>query len=168
MNHLRKIQLFLFIPLIWGNLTTVTYAQSLNENNNCEISEQQQYQPGFNLQTQHHETETIISANTPSQTEMSIPSLWWAVEQFDPFNGKLVTYWEANKNTKVISLRVNDRFWLNLDYLDRYSLVNQFGTVAREYDYNLEIINQQQDCLATYTCDLSVTPHHCQIQFNSL
>jgi hypothetical protein len=37
-----------------------------------------------------------------------------------------------------------------LDYLGRYRLINQLGTVAREYGYDLRIFNQQKQCLATY------------------
>ena len=165
-----KARLFLaLIPLIWLNLTTATQSQSLANNQNCAtISSDDGFQVGFQIRSQSIilEKETIISANTPSQTEITTPSLWWAVEQFDPLDGKLVTNWQAYQTQKVINLIVNNRFWRNLDYIDKYSFVNKFGTVAREYDYNLNIINQQQDCLATYTCHPNGNAKNCEINFN--
>ncbi len=155
-----KTQLILAcIPLFWLNLTKVTFSQSLANDQSCNnISSD-----GFQAQRQILEAETIIRANTPSQTKMTIPSLWWAVEQFDPLDGKLVTNWQAYQTQKAINLIVDNRFWRNLDYIDKYSFVNKFGTVAREYHYNLNIISQQQDCLATYTCNQN---ENCDINFN--
>lgn len=169
MKRLKVRLILALIPLIWLNLTTATRGQSLANNQNCAtISSDDGFQVGFQIRSQSIilEKETIISANTPSQTEITTPSLWWAVEQFDPLDGKLVTNWQAYQTQKVINLIVNNRFWRNLDYIDKYSFVNKFGTVAREYDYNLNIINQQQDCLATYTCNPNGNSKNCEINFN--
>jgi len=162
-------QILFFVSFIWTNVTTVGVAQSQSSNRDqiCNITPSDQFQAGFQIRTLEPEKATIISARTPSQTEMTIPSLWWAVEQFDPLEGQLVTHWEANRTTQVINLIVNNRLWRTLDYIERYSFVNRFGTVARDYNYHLSVISQEQDCLAIYTCNFQVTPPNCQINFDS-
>ncbi|MDR9403003.1 MAG: hypothetical protein RI580_06130 [Halothece sp. Uz-M2-17] len=153
--------------LLWANLATVIFAQSL-EKTSCEITPPENVgRPGFQIRGQEVGKKEIVRATTPSQTAISSPSLWWAVEKYDPLDGKLITYWEANSETRMIHLVVNNRFWQTLDYLDQYSLINQLGTVARQYNYNLSLISQQEDCLATYTCNLQVTPASCKINFNT-
>jgi len=166
MSIRKLLPLIFVIPLLWANLATVVFAQLL-EKTSCDITPKNGVRSGFQIRTSNIGQKEVVSATTPSQTEMSTPSLWWAVEQFDPLDGKLVTYWEADSSTKIINLVVNNRFWQTLDYLDQYSLVNQFGSIAREYNYNLSLITQQQDCLATYTCNLEVTPPNCKINFNT-
>ncbi|WP_150109025.1 hypothetical protein [Stanieria cyanosphaera] len=94
--------------------------------------------------------ETSSSQSRNLVAGFAIPSLWWAREQFDPFNGRLINHWLASPQTKQINLIVNWQLWTLLDYLERYRLINQFGTVVREYGYNLRIFNQQKQCLATY------------------
>ncbi|AFZ42479.1 hypothetical protein PCC7418_0242 [Halothece sp. PCC 7418] len=155
------------IPLFWANLATVVWAQSLAKTS-CEIAPSENgTRAGFQIRNQEEGDKEIVRATNPSQTEISSPSLWWAVEKYDPLDGKLVTDWEANPGTKMIHLVVNNRFWQTLDYLDQYSLINQFGTVAREYNYNLSLVSQQEDCLATYTCNLQGTSPNCKIKFNT-
>jgi hypothetical protein len=163
---LRKLlPLIPAIPLLWANLATLSVAQSLQKTS-CNIVPQNGVRAGFQIHTPNPGEKESVSATNPSQTQISTPSLWWAVEKYDPLDGKLVTDWEANSQTKVIHLVVDNRFWQTLDYLDQYSLVNQFGTVARDYSYNLSLISKQQDCLATYTCNFKVTPAKCKISFN--
>lgn len=162
----KIISLIPMIPLLWVNSATLVTAQPMSKTS-CEIDTNNGVRAGLQIRTQDIGKKEIISSLTPSQEGMSTPSLWWAVEQYDPLDGKLIRYWEANPNTNVINLVVNNRFWQSLNYLDRYSLLNQFGTVAREYRYNLSLLSQQDDCLATYTCNLSVTPPQCQIKFNT-
>lgn len=152
--------------LIWANFITIVSAQNSEQDRGCNIPSSDRFQTGFRIQAQETTEEKIVSATTPSQTEMTTPSLWWAVEKFDPLDGKLVTNWQANKNKKVIDLIVNNRLWRTLDYIEQYSLVNRFGTVAREYNYNLSVISPEQDCLATYTCDLTATPANCGLKIN--
>ena len=150
------VSLFFFLL---GNVSLSSNAQT--PSNEFEI--------GFQIQTQDTQIEEeIITSQQPSQREMTTPSLWWAVEKIDPLNGDLVTNWIAKKNQKVIDLIVNNRLWSTLDYLDKYSFVNQFGTVAREYEYNLQVISQEQDCLATYTCEFAMNTPQCKISFESL
>lgn len=107
-------------------------------------------------------TTPVVTATTPSQTGLTVPSLWWAKEQF---GGKLLYSWIAyakeNDTPSHIDLLVNQEAWNLLNYLDRYAFVNQFGFTASDYGYNLRIFDRQENLLATYTCNFSrVSPNH--------
>lgn len=151
--------------LVWVNLATAVAPQSLDSTEVCDLQLAEGFQPGFQIRAQ--EKEQIISARTPSQTQMTIPSLWWATEQFDPLDGNLINYWQANRRTKVIDIIVSNRDWRSLNYLEQYSFVNKFGTVARGYNYNLAIISQRKNCLAVYTCNWEETPPKCNLQLDN-
>ncbi|MEM8830282.1 MAG: hypothetical protein AAGE96_13125 [Cyanobacteria bacterium P01_G01_bin.19] len=88
----------------------------------------------------------------PQKVNSQLPetSIWWAAEQFDPFNGNLVQNWLTYPHKKQINLTVNWQLWSELDYFGRYRFVNQFGTVLRKHGYNLNVIGQKQRCLAAY------------------
>ena len=105
----------------------------------------------------------VITANTISQTGISTPSLWWAEDQFDEFGGKLLTNWIAYPDTNRIDLVVSRQPWTLLDYLARYSFVNRFGTVARGYNYDVRVFNDQAALLATYTCNYTQEQPDCQL-----
>lgn len=109
--------------------------------------------------------ENVITAKTISQEGLTIPSLWWAREQFDPFSGRAIVDWIAYPNEKRIDLVVNRQLWSLLNYVERYRFVNKFGTVAREYKYNLRVFDRQNKCLVTYTCNYQLKPNRCEINF---
>ncbi|NEQ22815.1 MAG: hypothetical protein F6K28_27405 [Microcoleus sp. SIO2G3] len=106
----------------------------------------------------------LITANTISTIEVAIPSLWWAKEQFNEVGGKLINNWIAYQDKKRIDMVVNAQLWTLLDYLGRYRFVNKFGTVARDYQYNVRIFNQQGERLATYTCNYTSELPDCELQ----
>lgn len=108
---------------------------------------------------------SVITSNTISQQNLTIPSLWWASEQF---GGNLLDDWLAypGDNTQYprIDVIVNRQNWSLSDYIKRYEFVNHFGSVASDYGYNVRVFNVQKELLATYTCDFSVTPRLCNMQ----
>ena len=108
----------------------------------------------------------IITDETISEADVTVPSLWWAKKQFDPFGGKLIDGWLADRNERRIDLVVNRQLWSRLDYVTRYRFVNNIGTVAREYKYNLRVFTQQQQCLATYACNYRLTNPQCELKFD--
>ncbi|MGF1489703.1 MAG: hypothetical protein ACFBSE_21670 [Prochloraceae cyanobacterium] len=112
-------------------------------------------------------TYEIITQNTISQTELTIPSLWWRKQQLDP-QGAIIINWQAYKKDRIIDLIVIGQQWNSLDYIKRYSIINDFGTIAREYQYNLRIISERKVCLATYNCQFDFNPDRCQIDFEFL
>lgn len=109
---------------------------------------------------------TLPSLTTVTETEYGFAKLWWGREQFDPFNGQLIQGWVINTENNSIDLVINRQLWTLLDYINRYRLVNHMGAIAREYQYNLRLINQQEKCLAFYTCDFTSDPHDCKIDFD--
>jgi hypothetical protein len=111
-----------------------------------------------------HNGRDIVTANTISQTRLSVPSLWWAKEQFNELDGKLINNWIAYQDEKRIDIVVNRQPWTLLDYLERYRFINKFGAVARDHNYNVRIFNQQGELLATYTCNYTQSPAACEIK----
>jgi hypothetical protein len=112
-------------------------------------------------------TESIITAETIHQDRLTIPSLWWAKEKIDTYQGKLVDNWLAYPQQKRIDLIVNWQLWDLLDYVQKYTIVNDYGAVARSYGYNLRIFDRQNRCLALYYYDDRFNPPQWQIHFNS-
>ena len=111
----------------------------------------------------------VITSDTISQTHITNPSLWWAKEQYDEFDGKLTNNWIAYLDEKRVDFVVNSQLWSLLDYLGRYRFIHKFGIAASDYQYNVRVFNQQAALLGTYTCNYSVTPPDCEMKiFNSL
>ncbi len=122
------------------------------------------------LGNNNSEEDTV--ADSPNERQVaisgfSVPSLWWAREQFDPFGGKLINNWLAHPQLKQIDLTVNWQLWTLLDYLGRYRFLNQFGTVAREYGYDLRIFDQQQQCLGIYEYNPTSNPPKWEIKLEN-
>lgn len=98
----------------------------------------------------------ISTSQKPSQTGLTVPSLWWTDQQY---GNKLVDDWVVYAQTASsltrVDLIVRREVWNQLNYYDRYASVNHFGTAASDYGYNLLILDRQQNLLAAYTCDFS-------------
>jgi hypothetical protein len=103
---------------------------------------------------------SVVTANTISRTGLTLPSLWWANEQF---GNKLLNNWCAYPDQRRVDLVVNRQIWSLLTYLERYEFVNHFATVARDFKYNLRVFNQQRRLLATYNCNFSAAPESCEM-----
>jgi hypothetical protein len=98
----------------------------------------------------------------------SMPSLWWTQDQLP---NKLVLNWLAYPQKKRIDLVVNPQFWNNLEYLERYQLVNRYGLVARRYGYNIRIFNlkfSEAQPIVAYTCSAVVATSSCYIQWQEI
>ncbi|MGL6340734.1 MAG: hypothetical protein ACRC80_16535 [Waterburya sp.] len=134
--------------------TIVAQESNINILNSCEpISKHISSSPSAinNLKnTSKTDNNQHIAKQKDSNTEPTQASFWWAVEQFDPFGGKLIQNWFASPKKQQINLTVNWQLWTLLDYLGRYRFVNQFGTIARKYGYSLNIFNQKEQCLGSY------------------
>ncbi len=110
---------------------------------------------------------SVITSDTVSPTGLSRPSLWWAQELFA---GKLLSNWLAYPDEHRVDLVVNRQLWSLLDSFGRYSFVNKFGTVARQYRYNTRVfvLNQPSTPVATYTCNFSTALPTCDLKFELL
>ncbi|MBE9177455.1 hypothetical protein IQ268_02550 [Oculatella sp. LEGE 06141] len=105
---------------------------------------------------------SIVTATTISQTELTIPSLWWANQQF---GDKLVDNWLAySGNTGVlrrVDLIVNPQVWSLYTYLERYAFITQFGSSVKDFGYNTRFFSRQQGLLGAYICnfgDVGIEP----------
>jgi len=111
---------------------------------------------------------SVITANTINQGKLTLPKLWWAKETAE---NKLLDNWIAYpasaKESARVDLIVNQQVWSLLDYLERYNFVNRLGTAARKDNYNLRVFNYQEELLATYTCNFSISQPVCNIQMSS-
>ena len=109
-------------------------------------------------------SDRIMTSKTVSQDGLTTPSLWWAKEQF---GGDLLSNWLAyptqDGGSGRIDLLVNRQNWNSLDYIQQYEFVHHFGTDAMDRGYNLRVLNEQKQLLATYTCDFSNIPTQCNI-----
>jgi gamma-glutamylcyclotransferase (GGCT)/AIG2-like uncharacterized protein YtfP len=111
---------------------------------------------------------TVSTAHTISQQKMSTPSLW-----MEKSNSKYqllddwIAYPATAKEPGRVDLIVNQDVWSSLDYLERYSFINRFGSTARKYGYNIRVFNYQKELLATYTCNFSTSPTSCGIVLNT-
>jgi hypothetical protein len=102
-----------------------------------------------------------ITSATISLTGLTPPSLWWMKQQYafrDPSGSKLIENWIAfplqpNKPGRV-DVVVNRQLWSLLDYLQRYTFVNEFGTAAGDFGYNVRFFDSNANFLAAYTCRL--------------
>jgi hypothetical protein len=116
--------------------------------------------------------EGTVLGDRISPTGLTMPSLWWIREQFTEKNykeglsKKLIVNWIAyprkDDQPGRIDFVVNRQFWSLLDYLQRYAFVNEFGSAAREYGYNIRVFDNLATYVGAYTCafdavDLSQT-----------
>lgn len=115
-----------------------------------------------------HPQGLVKTANTISQKEVTVPSLWWAKENSQ---NKLLDNWIAYPANNVdpgrVDLIVNEQIWTLLNYLERYNFVNYLGGVVRGYKYNMRVFNYRKELLATYTCNFKTIKPLCHIQMNS-
>jgi hypothetical protein len=98
----------------------------------------------------------------------TMPSLWWTQDQLP---NKLVLNWLAYPHKKRIDLVVNPQFWNNLEYLERYQLINRYGLAARRYGYNVRIFNlkfSEAQPIVAYTCSSGLETSSCYIQWQEI
>ncbi|OZH51776.1 hypothetical protein AFK68_28655 [Hydrocoleum sp. CS-953] len=100
-----------------------------------------------------------------SQTKPSIPSLWLTK---DFFGSELLETWFVNPDDTWVILVVNQLTWQKQEYMDIYKFINHFGSVAREYGYNLQICQlSQKKPIAAYFCDFETAPLKCNVEIQS-
>lgn len=108
--------------------------------------------------------ENVVTETTISQTDLTVPSLWWTDEQF---GDKLLDRWLAYTDKKRIDLVVNRQIWSLMDYFDRYAFLNRIGATARDFEYDVRVFNREtpESPLAAYTCSYDNAPLQCRIWF---
>lgn len=108
-----------------------------------------QYQERFQLRIQQDICAEPVTQNDISQANFIPPSIWWAAQRF---GGMILDFWFTCPNDRRVYLIVNRQIWNSLNYVERYSFVNSFGTYSRSDKYNVEVLNPQLETLAAYRC----------------
>lgn len=107
--------------------------------------------------------QTICQKGT-IDTGLTEPSLWWVYEQFGE---GILQNWFAFPGTEDsvgrVDLLVNEDVWNDANYLNRYVFINQFGTVAQQFGYNIRVFNPGGELLGAYICQRKAD---CQIFLN--
>ncbi|MGA7937554.1 MAG: hypothetical protein WCA35_28650 [Kovacikia sp.] len=103
---------------------------------------------------------SAVTSTTISATRLTVPSLWWLRDQFAAerkYGSRLIENWIAYPNqvgrVGQVNFVVNRQLWNQLDYLQRYSFLHEFGMAAKSYGYNLRVFDNQANFLAAYTCN---------------
>jgi len=97
-----------------------------------------------------------VLSEEPSESGLTVPSLWWAVQQF---GGTTVQRWQAYPAEEGVGGRV-DLFisppaWGRMSYLQRFALVNQLGNSSRSFGYNLILRDRRDVIYGAYTCSFT-------------
>ncbi len=99
-----------------------------------------------------------------SQTQATIPSLWLAAEIFGE---NILNKWFVDPSETWVILMVNNYFWKEMDYIDRYQFVEKFGRVSRQYGYNTLVCNFiQEEGQAAYFCNLDNDKLVCNLKLD--
>lgn len=93
---------------------------------------------------------------------MTLPSLWWNRDSLTPRLGgrRLVQSWISyhikDSATPVVDVLVNPQMWSVLTYNERFAVLNQFGTGARDFGYNLRFFQgnaRSYRMVGLYACE---------------
>ena len=94
------------------------------------------------------------SSKQPSQSGLTLPSLWWVDRQFGQ---KLVIDWfgykSASPQAQQVQMFVRSNLWTRFSYLERYAFVTHFGALTRTYGYQMLLLDTRGYLIASYICD---------------
>lgn len=158
MNRFYTIFCLTGIGVIFFTHDAIALQTSSNAENTCNQTDG----------VQNSRSSNLPQASVKSHLDTTRESFWWATEQFDPFNGKLVQNWRTYPQLQQVNIIVNWQLWSLLDYFGRYRFVNQFGTVARKYGYSLNISDREARCLATYQYNSTSNPPKWELRLEDL
>lgn len=97
-----------------------------------------------------------------SASTMTLPSLWWNRDSLTSQLGgrRLVQSWISYQikvsSIPVVDVMINPQMWSVLSYNERYAVLNQFGTAARHFGYNLRFFQgnaRNYRLVGVYACD---------------
>ena len=105
-----------------------------------------------------------ITQDTISETSLTLPSLWWSRDQVVAAVGGLTQFIEtwiafrgSEEQPRRVDVVVNPQIWNRLNYLERYAVLNQFGSAAKSYGYSTRFF-RGLDLTGAYICDFSQYP----------
>ncbi len=113
-----------------------------------------------------NEKQAVVSEQ-PSAVGLTVPSLWWAVQQF---GDEVIQRWQAFPAITApggrIEAFVSPAAWGRLPYLRRFALINQLGNASRSFGYQLILRDRgarpsgdrPQVIYGAYTCQFDTLP----------
>ncbi len=102
-----------------------------------------------------------------SAESMTLPSLWWNRDTLTRQLGgpRLVQSWLsyqiADSSIEVVDVMINPQIWSVLTYNERFAVLNQFGTAARDFGYNLRFFQgnaRSYRLVGLYACKFTPSP----------
>jgi hypothetical protein len=97
----------------------------------------------------------VASDKDIRQMGLTPPSLWLSQELV---GGKVIAGWRVYLpgvgllERPWVDVMVNWQPWQNLDYLEQYALLQEFGTTANEYGFNLRLCAEPERFLGLQSC----------------
>jgi hypothetical protein len=100
----------------------------------------------------------------PSPDAKTLPSFWWNRDALaDRLGGRrLVQSWISyeieDSSMAVVDVMVNPQMWSVLNYNERFAVLNQFGTAARDFGYNLRFFQgnaRNYRLVGLYACEFA-------------
>lgn len=129
--------------------------------------------PTATLPNSDNFTQRIVDGSLSSNSRrasaetMTLPSLWWNRDSLTSHLGgrRLVNSWLSyrikDSGTGVIDVIINPQIWSVLTYNERFAVLNQFGTAARDFGYNLRFFegnSRNYRIAGLYACDFADQP----------
>ena len=105
----------------------------------------------------------IVTQASTSLFSPTLPSLWWNRDQvYDRWGGyRLIRGWTSfystAGNASIIDIQLDPQYWNRLEYFPQYAILNQLGTTAMSYGYQLRLYSSIS-LVGMYTCDFSNVP----------
>lgn len=107
---------------------------------------------------------TAAFNHTPSEVDLSLPSLWWIRDQLPRRLGerRLVLAWAAYRlnqsSNQMVDVFLDSQIWNVLNTYERYAVLNQFGSAAKDSGYQLRLFRGQgrgAQLMGVYLCEQS-------------
>lgn len=109
----------------------------------------------------------VVVSEQPSAVGLTVPSLWWVVQQF---GDNVIQRWQAFPAIAApggrVEALVSPAAWGRLPYLRRFALINQLGNASRSFGYQLilrdraarPLGDRRQVIYGAYTCQFDALP----------
>jgi hypothetical protein len=129
--------------------------------------------PTANLASADEFSRSIVDGSLSSNSRhasaetMTLPSLWWNRDSLTNQLGgrRLVQSWISyqikDSADEVVDVMINPQIWAVLTYNERFAVLNQFGTAARDFGYNLRFFqgnSRSSRLVGLYACDFARSP----------
>lgn len=131
------------------------------------------YEIDAEFESERDDAWPTVTEEDTSLFGMTQPSLWWSRDQLPNrwrsadqstlqiANYRLVRGWTAfhsqSTDAFIVDVQVDPQYWNRLNYVQQYSVLNQFGTTGISYGYHVRIYNAT-DLAAVHACDFSGIP----------